>query len=189
MPNSSDQARFACLTRSATGQWFAAYTAPRHEKRVAALLQLRQVESFLPTYRSSRHWKNGTKPQIELPLFPNYVFIHIKREDRGRVLATPGVLMIVSRGVEPDPLPDFEIDALRTGLHLRKVEPHPHLTVGRRVRIKSGAMYGLEGVLVRRKNCDRVVITLDCIRQSMAVEVAAEELELVAHTVTASSPA
>ena len=189
MAYQSEQPQSECLTSGAPCQWFAVYTAPRNEKRVAELLELRRVENFLPTYRSSRQWKNGTRPEIELPLFPNYLFIHIVREDRGRVLATPGVVMIVGRGVEPAPLPDFEIDSLRTGLHLRKVEPHPYLTVGRRVRIKSGAMYGLEGVLVRRKNCDRVVITLDCIRQSMAVEVAAEELELLAQTTAASARA
>ena len=185
----SEQAQSECLTSGAPCQWFAVYTVPRHEKRVAHLLNMRQVENYLPTYRSSRQWKNGTRPEIELPLFPNYLFIHIVRENRGHVLATPGVVTIVGRGMDPDPLPDFEIESLRTGLHLRKVEPHPYLTVGRRVRIKSGAMCGLEGVLVRRKNCDRVVITLDCIRQSMAVEVAAEELELVAQTAAASSHA
>jgi len=96
------------------------------------------------------------------------------------VLEVPGVLAIVGgTGREPAPLPEVEINALRTGLHLRQVEPHPFLTVGERVRIRSGALAGMEGVVVRMKNALRVILTMDLILQSIAVEVDARELEPV----------
>ena len=80
-------------------------------------------------------------------------------------------------GGEPAPLPEAEIDALRSGLHLRNAEPHPLLTVGRRARIRSGALAGMAGVVVRIKNCLRIVLTMDLIMSSMAVEVDGCELE------------
>jgi len=93
------------------------------------------------------------------------------------VLGTPGVLSIVGSPKEPWPLPDFEIDALRSGLLERRIEPHPYLIVGERVRIKAGAMAGVEGVLVRKKNDLRVVLSLDTIMRSVAVEVDANDIE------------
>jgi transcription antitermination factor NusG len=88
----------------------------------------------------------------------------------------PEVLSIVGSPKEPWPLPDFEIDALRRGMETRKVEPHPYLKVGERVRIKAGVMSGIEGILVRKKNEFRVVLTLDTIMRSVAVEVDAVDL-------------
>jgi transcription antitermination factor NusG len=160
-------------------RWYAAYTTARHEKRIADHCGLRQIEHFLPLYRTLQRYKNGSRVNLELPLFPGYIFVHIACEKRVRILEIPGVLSIVSRGRDPIPLPDFEIESLRAGLHQRRVEPHPYLVVGERVRIKSGSMEGLEGVLVRKKNDFRVVLTLDTIMRSIAVEVDAEELEPV----------
>lgn len=158
--------------------WFAVYTASRHEKRVAQHLTQREIEYYLPLYRSARKWSDGSKVTLELPLFPGYLFVHIKRSERVRVLNVPGALAVVGgMGREPVPLPDGTIDALRAGLHLRAAEPYPLLTVGQRARIRSGALAGMEGVVVRRKNSFRVVLTLEHIMQSIAVEVAAEDLE------------
>jgi transcription antitermination factor NusG len=94
------------------------------------------------------------------------------------VLEVPGVLAVVSgTGGKPAPLPEAEIDALRSGLQLRQVEPHPPLKVGQRARIRSGVFAGMEGVVVRTKNSFRVVLTMDTILQSFAVEVNGKELE------------
>jgi transcription antitermination factor NusG len=120
---------------------------------------------------------SGWSLVLELPLFPTYVFVRIARQARGAVLFMPGVLSIVGSSREPWPLPDFEIEALRLGLHERKIEPHPYLTVGERVRIKAGLMAGVEGVLVRKKNDFRVVLSLDAIMRSVAVEVDADDIE------------
>jgi transcription antitermination factor NusG len=165
-----------CSARDASQQWFAAYTTPRHEKHVSDILTDRRIENFLPLYRTNRQWKKSRPVVLELPLFPAYVFVRITRHARGSVLGTPGVLSIVGSAREPWPLPDFEIDALRSGLLERKIEPHPYLVVGERVRIKAGMMAGVEGVLVRKKNEFRVVLTLDAIMQSVAVEVDADDV-------------
>jgi transcription antitermination factor NusG len=143
------------------------------------MLEERQIETFLPVYRSARQWKKSCPVVLELPLFPTYVFVHIARQARGAVLGMPGVLSIVGSSKEPWPLPDFEIEALRRGMRTRKVEPHPYLTVGERVRVKAGVMTGVEGILVRMKNEFRVVLTLDTIMRSVAVEVDSDDLEPV----------
>jgi transcription antitermination factor NusG len=92
----------------------------------------------------------------------------------------PGVLSLVSFGRTLAPLPDFEIEALRSAVGERRIEPHPYLVIGERVRIKAGPMAGMEGVLLRKKNNFRVVIALDAIMQCVAVEVDAGELEAAA---------
>jgi transcription antitermination factor NusG len=161
-------------------KWFALYTTARHEKRVAEHLAQRQIERYLPLYRSERKWSDGSRVTLELPLFPCYLFIHIRRKERGSVLAVPGAVTVVGgTGGEPAPLPDATIDALRSGLELRHAQPHPLLTVGQRVRIRSGALAGLEGIVVRNKNGFRVVMTLEHIMQSYSVEVDLEDLELL----------
>ena len=164
----------------AVRRWFAAATFPRHEKRVEQHLRQRDLEHYLPVYRVQRKWRNGLKVTVDLPLFPGYIFVRIRRSDRVRVLEVPGVLAIVC-GVagEMAPLPETEVDALRSSLHLRHVEPHPVVNAGQRVRIRSGALSGLEGIVVRQKNSLRVVLTIDLIMQSIAVEVDGEELEPV----------
>lgn len=158
-------------------KWFAAYTTPRHEKAVVRQLDVYSVESFLPLYRSARQWKNGCRVKVDRPLFPNYVFVHVHRRDAVKVLQLPGVLSIVSAGREPSCLPHSEIEALRSGLPLRQFEPHPYLVVGDKVRIISGSLVGMIGVLVRKKNEFRVVLTLDLIRQSVSVEIGIDEVE------------
>jgi transcription antitermination factor NusG len=160
-------------------KWFAVYTTPRHEKAVARHFEFREIESFLPLYREMHRWKNGSRVNVEQPLFPGYIFARIGRRNSTQVLSVPGVLLIVGSGRQPQALPDFEIEALRSGLHLRKFEPHPYLVVGEKARIKSGSLAGMVGVLARKKNNLRVVLTLELIMRSVAVEVDADELERV----------
>jgi transcription antitermination factor NusG len=160
-------------------RWFALYTTCRHEKRVAQHLSQREIEFYLPLYRSQRKWRDGSKVTLELPLFPCYLFVHIQRSARVQVLNIPGALAVVGgTGGEPAPLPDAAIDALRSGLQQRRIEPHPLLTVGQRARIRAGAFAGMEGVVVRRKGGFRVVLTLEQISQCIAVEVNEGDLEL-----------
>jgi transcription antitermination factor NusG len=163
-------------------RWFAVYTTPRHEKHVSEILAERQIETFLPLYRANRQWKKSSPVVLDLPLFPTYVFVRIERKSRGVILGTPGVLSIVGSSKEAWPLPDLEIDALRSGLLERKIEPHPYLVVGERVRIMAGVMAGVEGVLVRKKSDLRVVLSLDTIMRSVAVEVNADDIEPVGST-------
>lgn len=165
--------------REYPANWFAAYTHSHHEKRVASHFAEREIESFLPLYAALRRWRNGCEMNLDLPLFPNYVFVRMDPRERVRVLEVPGVLSLVGSGRRLASLPDLEIEALRSSVGQRKVEPHPYLVVGERVRIKAGAMMGLEGVLVRKKNNFRVVLGLEAILQSVAVEVNADDLEVV----------
>jgi transcription antitermination factor NusG len=159
-------------------KWFAVYTSPRHEKRVAQYLNVREIEHYLPLYHPRHRWSDGSTVTLDLPLFPGYIFVRIDRTERVRVLEVPGVLKVVGgTGRQPAALPDAEIDALRSGLSLRRAEPHPLLTIGQRARIRSGALAGMEGVVVRQKGSLRVVLTVDLIMQSIAVEVDGTELE------------
>jgi transcription antitermination factor NusG len=157
--------------------WYAVYTSPRHEKQVQKHLGHRHVEHFLPVFRSTHRWKNGCKAQVELPLFPGYVFVNIARSERVRVLDVPGVLSFVGPKGEPARLSDTEIETLRSGLHLQKCEPYRGLAIGQKVRINAGPLQGLEGTLVRNGNGLRLVITVDLIQQSVAVELDADTVE------------
>jgi transcription antitermination factor NusG len=158
-------------------RWYAAYTRANHEKRVACDLQVRSVEHFLPLYRSARRWSDR-RVQIDLPLFPSYVFVRLALCDRLRVLQIPSLVRLLGFNGLPTALPDEEMEILRSGLsHRLRAEPHPFLTLGRRVRIKSGSLQGLEGVLLRRKSNLRVVLSVALIQRSIAVDVDSTDLE------------
>ena len=176
---SRDWAAKPVVKPTALSPWFAVYTTPRHEKAVARQFEVRQIEAFLPLYRSVHHWKNGCRVSVEQPLFPSYVFVSLERRDYVRVLQIPGVLSLVGPGRDPSPLPSSEIESLRSGLPFRVFEPHPYLVAGERVRIHSGALAGMVGVLVRKKKNLRVVLALDLIMQSVSVEIALDEIEPV----------
>ena len=140
-------------------------------------LSVRMIERYLPLYHTQRKWSDGSKVNLDLPLFPGYIFVHIKPPERVQVLKVPGVVAIVAGAArQPAPLPASDIDALRTGLHLRCAEPHPLLKIGEKALIRSGALAGMAGVVVRKKNRLRVVLTLDLIMQSIAVDVDEDDL-------------
>jgi transcription antitermination factor NusG len=167
-------------TENSHPRWFAAYTIPRHEKHVHELLTERGVENFLPLYRAARQWKKSRPVVLDLPLFPTYVFVRIAQGARGTVLGMPGVVSIVGSRNKPWPLPDSEMEGLRLGIQTHKMEPHPYLNFGERVRIRSGLMAGIEGILIRKKNEFRVVLTIDTIMRSVAVEVGVDDVEAAA---------
>ena len=152
-------------------RWYVAYVCSRHEKQVARQLEERRVSCFLPVYRSVRRWKDRRK-ELELVLFPGYVFVQLDLKDRLRVLQVPSVVRFVSINGHPAPLLDAEIESLNNGLANGVLaEPHPYLKVGRHVRVKNGPLAGAEGILVRRKDKFRVVLSIDLIMRSIAVEV------------------
>jgi transcription antitermination factor NusG len=157
--------------------WLAGYTSPRHEKKVARHLEARAVEYFLPLYKEVRRWKNGCKVPVEFPVFPSYVFVRAERERSTRLLDVPGLLAFAGTCRVGTPISEQEIDWLRQELPKRKFEPHPYLVAGSKVRIAEGALAGTTGVLVRRKGSFRVVLTVELIRQSVAVEVDISEVE------------
>jgi transcription antitermination factor NusG len=166
----------APLQSEPEARWYAAYTCAHHERRVAKQLVERRFESFLPTYRSVRRWKDRRK-ELQLPLFPNYVFVRMVLADRIRVLQVSGLISLVIFQGQPAALDDEEVNRLRTGLGgIGRIEPHPYLTVGRRVKITRGAFSGLEGILLRRKDRLRVVLSVELIQRSVAIEVCESDI-------------
>jgi len=167
---------------STSGQraaWYALYTSSRHEKMVAKQLEARQIETFLPLYRTWHRWKDRRK-QVELPLFPGYVFVQMNSGNRVDLLRISGVVYLVSFLGKPAPLAGSEVDSLRRGLigsSVLPLQPHPYLKAGRKVRIRSGPMAGVEGIFVRRKDIVRVVLSVSLIERSVAVEIDETDVE------------
>jgi transcription antitermination factor NusG len=158
-------------------RWYAAYTCANHEKRVREQLEQRSVESFLPVYETIRRWKDR-RMRLQLPLFPGYVFVRMVIVDRLRVLQVPGVVRLVGFNGQLSALPDEEIDALKRGLAGGvRAEPHPFLTVGRRVRVKRGPFEGRQGILLRRKGKLRLVLSVELIMRSVVVDVDIADVE------------
>jgi len=157
--------------------WYAVFTLAHHEKRVLERCRERQVESFLPLYRTRRKWKNGSTVDLELPLFPNYFFVRIVPPERTQVLRLPGVLSIVSSRGQLLPIADDHIMALRDGLLVYKIEPHPNVVSGESVRITTGPLAGAEGVFDRHKNGLRVLLKLEMLGRTISVEVGAHQIE------------
>lgn len=152
-------------------RWYAAYTCANHEKQVAAQLGERSVEHFLPLYDTVHRWKDR-RVHLQLPLFPGYVFVRLPLRNRLRVLQVPSVVRLIGFGGSlPVALPEDEIETLRTGLGGQlRAQPHPYLTMGRRVRIINGPLAGMEGILQRRKSNYRVILSVNLIQRSIAVE-------------------
>ena len=160
-------------------RWYAVFTLSQNERSAARYLDGCQIESFVPTSETVRVWKNRQRVKVIQALFPTYMFVRIHPAEQSAVLQSPGVRRLVGNHKGPIPLPDAEVEFLRSGLGRERVEAFHDLVVGEKVRIKHGPMQGLEGVLVRKKNNLRFVLTLKLINQNAAVEVAGDELEPV----------
>ena len=152
-------------------KWFAVFTRSHHEKRVAQYYVEREIEHLLPVSRVERQWSHYRRVTIELPLFPNYLFVHISRRERTRAIEVPGALSLVGQNGMPASLPEHEIDSLRQSLKLANCEPHPYLVTGAQVLIKQGPLAGRTGIVLRHKNTCRVVLTIASIMRSFVVEV------------------
>jgi len=158
-------------------RWYAAYTCAHHEKKIDSELRRREVESFLPLYKSVRRWSDRQRI-VTLPLFPGYIFVRIHLHERLRVLQIPGVVSLVGFGGLPMPLPDEQMEVLCRGWNEKlNGEPCPYLKIGRRVRIVRGPLAGAEGVLTRKKGALRVVLSVEAILRSISVEIEATNIE------------
>jgi transcriptional antiterminator RfaH len=157
--------------RSTGAQWFALRTASGREKAISALLQQKGYEDFLPVYRIRRKWSDRMK-EVELPLFPGYLFCRFSAANRLPVLVTPGVQRIVGYGRTPVPVKEEEIEVLRkvvaSGV---SAVPCPYLELGQRVEICEGSLTGVHGILLQIKNSWRIVLSVELLRRSVAVEV------------------
>jgi transcription antitermination factor NusG len=159
--------------------WLAAYTRSRHEHHVAHQLRLKELEFLLPTYQRFVRWSDRIKTS-EAPLFPGYIFVHVTERERVPVLETMGVVHLVSTAGKPTVLPDEDVERLRTcTLRSGDVEPHPYLRIGHRVRVKHGPFAGWEGTLVEKQNSLRLVINVDQILKSLAINLHGADLEAI----------
>jgi transcription antitermination factor NusG len=157
--------------------WLALYTRHQHEKVVAEMLTAKGFEAFLPLYDSMRLWRDRKK-MLSLPLFPCYVFVRGPLERKLAMITTPGVHMILYRGENVALIPGEEMQAIQKLVEGSFcVEPHPYLKCGERVRVKRGSLEGVEGVLVRKKNLYRLVLSVNMVAQSVAVEIDAADVE------------
>jgi transcription antitermination factor NusG len=157
--------------------WYAAYTSANHEKGVTKQLERRSVECFLPLFESVRRWKDR-RVRLQLPLFPGYVFVRLALRDRLKVLEIPSVVRLVGFDRHPTPLPVEEIETIRTCLTRRQLmAPHRYVRRGQQVRVLSGPLEGLTGVVVRQKNRTRFVISLELLMRSVAVEIDSSDFD------------
>lgn len=152
-------------------EWFAVYTRPRHEKKVAQQLSNKGVEVFLPLRAVISNWKDRRK-EVQFPLFAGYVFVHIVLEDRLSVLRIPGVVQFVVSEGKPVAIPDSQIDAVRqlvsSGL---KYDPYPYVKEGMRVTIRNGPLKGVEGLVLAKRKKHLLVLSVDLIQQSASLEI------------------
>lgn len=168
------------MSNSSPDDWYAVYTRHQHEKSVAENLAGRELEVFFPVYEAVRQWTDRQKG-LSLPLFPCYVFFRGSAARRARVISTPGVHSIVGFGGRPTPIDKSQVDAVRLAIenHFR-VEPHPFLRYGDRVRVKSGSLSGVEGILLRKRGLARLIISAELLQKSVSIEVDAAAVERIA---------
>lgn len=167
----------AGLLEKPKAAWYAACTQPRHEKTVEKFLRMRDMETYLPLHRKIHQW-NGRRAEVELPLFAGYVFVRLPLNERIKVLEHPSVHKFVSFSGRPAALPDREIEALKNSLAIRSAEPYPFFVAGNRVRIGSGPLQGLEGTVLRRKGKLRMIVSVDFLQRSIAVDLEPADLRL-----------
>jgi transcription antitermination factor NusG len=166
--------------------WWAVYTRHHHEKAIADMLTAKGFKVFLPLYESIRRWKDR-KMVLSLPLFPCYLFVRGGLDRKLQVVTTPGIYTILYRGEQVAIIPDREMEAIRRAINGPcNVEPYPFLKCGTRVRVIRGALEGVEGILIRKKNLFRLILSVDMLAQSVAVEVHASDVERCAPVQQAS---
>jgi transcription antitermination factor NusG len=159
--------------QSAAGalNWYALFTRHQHEKSVASALSKKSYEVYLPLYRSVRRWQDRAKA-LWLPLFPGYVFVREGMDRQLQILTTPGVIHIVKWGGRPAIVPLSQLKAIRQIIEsCPSVETHGYLQSGDRVRVKTGPLMGLEGILTRKKGVARLVVSMEMLGRSAAVEI------------------
>jgi len=159
--------------------WFAVQTRARHEKKVNAELRDREIHCFLPLHRERRRW-NDRNQWVELPMFSQYLFVRIpvSGESRIRVLQTSGVVQFVGASTKGTPIPSEQIEGLLAIVsHRIPTAPHEFLRVGQRVRIRGGALDGIEGILSAIQNEKSVVVSVDVIQKSVAIRISGFDVE------------
>lgn len=160
--------------------WYAVHVKPRSELSVARHLDAKGYEQFVPLYRSRRRWADRVK-ELEQPLFPQYVFCRTTINASGRIVSTLGVIRLVGVGNMPIAIDDHEIEALQVIVKTRlRAEPWPYLHVGQRVELATGPLKGVQGVLTRFANRDRLIVSISLLQRSVSVEVSGHDVTPIA---------
>jgi transcription antitermination factor NusG len=161
--------------------WYAVHTRARHERVVVQRLMEQGVTTFLPLVTEVHRWSDRRK-SVELPLFGCYVFVRLAStvEERLRVLRIDGVFKFVGARGLGTPIAAAQIDAVRTLIGQQLPwSTHPFLQVGQRVRVRGGALDGVEGILVARNDDNTLVVSIDAIQRSLAVRIQGYDVEPV----------
>jgi len=167
------------VQREADHAWHALFTRHQHEKCIAHILSSKGFEVFLPLYWTIHRWKDRSK-QLCLPLFPSYVFLRGGLQRQLDILTTPGVHFVVASGSRFADIPEEEINAIRKIVEsFTRVEPHPFLKCGDHVRVKHGPLTGVEGILIRKRNGFRLVVSVEILGRSVAAEIDSSSVECV----------
>ena len=185
------------VQRISSRGWLVLYTRHQHEKLIAESLTNKGFEVFLPLYTAIHTWKDRKK-ELSLPLFPCYVFLRGGLERQLDILTTPGVFSFIGINGRPAMVPSQEIESIRQAAKTSlRIEPYPFLQHGERVRVKSGPFEGIEGILTHKKNVYRLVLTVEMLGKSAAVEIDRSMVERVltpvlrtaSHALTCPRPA
>jgi transcription antitermination factor NusG len=156
---------------AAADRWYALFVRSRHEKAVENSLKSKRYNVFSPSYRTKRK-RVDRIAEIEVPLFPGYVFCQFDPSKRLPILMTPGVVGVVGRGTRPDPVDDTEIDSIRTvALAGRSVQPWPFLKLGQRIRMQSGPLTGIEGIFLRVQDDDHLIVSVTLLQRAVSVVI------------------
>jgi transcription elongation factor/antiterminator RfaH len=170
------------MTIQESANWYAVQTRARNEKAISERLREQGLITFLPLVSETRRWSDRKK-KVELPLFSCYLFVKLvagNHNQRLQVYRTNGVFRIVSVRGELIPIPDEQIDALRAVVTQQVPwTEHPFLKIGQRVRIRGGSLEGVEGVLISRNGDRTLIISVDAIQRSLAVQVEGYDIELL----------
>ncbi|RJQ15020.1 MAG: UpxY family transcription antiterminator [Nitrospiraceae bacterium] len=162
--------------------WYAVNTRSRHEFQVHDRLKLKGVEAFLPAVERLRKWKDRKK-LVAFPLFPGYIFVHIAKDSNSllSVLKVKGVVrMLCTIPGEPTPIPDEQIVSLQRLMENKELlDPYPYLNEGQRVRIVKGPLSGVEGILVEKLDKHILVLSVDVLRQGVALTINASDVEKI----------
>lgn len=151
--------------------WFALQVRTGREKNVVARLEGKCHQYFLPLYKCRRRWSDRIK-EIEIPLFPAYLFCQIDVTCRLPILTTPGVIRIVGSGGAPHPVEEGEVEAIQALVRSDlSSQPWPFLEIGERVRIECGPLRGLDGILIESRGRNRLVLSVTLLQRSVAVEI------------------
>lgn len=172
---------FRPLAETIEATWYAVQTFPRHEKVVVDQLQNEDIECLLPLISRVHRWSDRNQT-VSLPLFPGYAFVRLNefRRDRVRVLRKPGIIRFVGNSQGPIPLESHEIRHIRQLIeHKIDCESHPFLQAGQKVRIRNGALRGMEGILLREAGKDSLILSVSLIQRSLSIQIEGYDLEVL----------